>query len=195
MFVTPGWGGNGGSGEGGAVYAADGTQVTAWNLTVAGNLAQEDTGGAGGTAVGGGPGNSGTTGGSLGGGFRNDASSTTAFINTLVSTNTPGGNACGTITLWQTDQRGYVRPNRADIGAYEFGGSVVGPTITVLPTENNLTLSWPVTPTAYRVESVSNLSPPTTWSNVTGVFQTNGGLISIALPITGGQSFYRLINP
>jgi parallel beta-helix repeat protein len=36
------------------------------------------------------------------------------------------------------------------------------------------------------------LSTPLTWISVAGCFQTNGGSISIVLPITGGQKFYRL---
>jgi hypothetical protein len=39
------------------------------------------------------------------------------------------------------------------------------------------------------------LSPPTTWTNVTGLFQINDGSISIVLPMTGAQKFYRLVNP
>jgi alpha-tubulin suppressor-like RCC1 family protein len=71
----------------------------------------------------------------------------------------------------------------------------VGPTVTALSTGNNLTLLWPATATGYRVQSALSLSPPITWSNVTGSFQTNGGSISIVLPFTGAQKFYRLVKP
>ena len=75
------------------------------------------------------------------------------------------------------------------------GTGVVGPTVTALSTGHNLTLLWPDSATGYRVESTLSLSPPLTWSNVAGSFQTNGGSISIVLPIPGGQKFYRLVKP
>src|SRR5206468_2678291 len=58
------------------------------------------------------------------------------------------------------------------------------PIITVLSIGNDLTLVWPTTTAAYRVESTLSLSPSITWTNVTGNFQTNGRSISIVLPIT-----------
>ena len=72
---------------------------------------------------------------------------------------------------------------------------VVGPIITTTVTGNNLTLLWPDTATGFRVQSTLNLSPPTPWIDATAIFQTNGGSISIVLPITGAQKFYRLIKP
>lgn len=74
-------------------------------------------------------------------------------------------------------------------------GQSTAPALTVNSTGNNLTLLWPIGASAYRVESTLSLSPPITWSNVTGTFQTNGGLINIVLPMTGTQKFYRLANP
>ena len=65
------------------------------------------------------------------------------------------------------------------------------PTIT----GSTLTMFWPDTSAGYRIESALSLSPPMAWSNLMGTLQTNGGRISIALPITGTQSFYRLIKP
>ncbi len=74
-------------------------------------------------------------------------------------------------------------------------GPTVTPTVTARSSGNNLTVLWPDSATGYRVESALNLAPPLTWSNVAGSFQTNGGSISIVLPITGGQKFYRLVKP
>ena len=76
-----------------------------------------------------------------------------------------------------------------------IGTRVVDPTVTAFSTGNNLTLLWPDTAMSYQVESTLNLSPPITWSNVAGSFQTNGGSISIVLPINDGKKFYRLVKP
>jgi hypothetical protein len=69
------------------------------------------------------------------------------------------------------------------------------PVVTARSTPNNLTLLWPSSAAAYRLESTSSLSPPITWSNETGPFQTTGESISTVLPITGEQKFFRLIKP
>ncbi|MDA1277415.1 MAG: RCC1 domain-containing protein [Verrucomicrobia bacterium] len=76
-----------------------------------------------------------------------------------------------------------------------LGTAIFGPTVTARLTGNSLTLLWPDSATVYRVESASSLSPPIIWSDVAGSFQTDGGLIRVVLPISGGQKFYRLIKP
>jgi uncharacterized repeat protein (TIGR03803 family) len=112
----------------------------------------------------------------------------------------------GTVVAWGVNGYGQtnVPAGLSGVTAIAAGGDhtvaivgtgVVGPTVTVLSTGNNLTLLWPATATGYRVESALNLTPPITWSNVTGSFQTNGGSISIVLPFTGAQQFYRLVKP
>lgn len=74
-------------------------------------------------------------------------------------------------------------------------GPADAPTITTTSTVNMLTLSWPDSAVQYRVESTSSLTPPVSWSNEAGAFQTTAGVISFALPISGAQRFYRLTNP
>lgn len=74
-------------------------------------------------------------------------------------------------------------------------GSTVPPTVTARSSRNKLTPCWPDPGTGYRVESTPSLLPPINWSNVGGTSQTSGGSISIVLPITGGQKFYRLVTP
>jgi uncharacterized repeat protein (TIGR03803 family) len=112
----------------------------------------------------------------------------------------------GTVVAWGGNSEGEtnVPAGLSGVTAIAAGGyhtvaivgpGVVGPTVTVRSTGNNLTLLWPATATGYRVESALNLTPPITWSNVTGSFQTNGGSISIVLPFTGAQQFYRLVKP
>ena len=85
--------------------------------------------------------------------------------------------------------------DRGWVDELQFVGPTVTPKVTALSSGNDLTLTWPDSATGYRVESALSLSPPTSWSNVAGSFQTNGGSISIVLPITGGQKFYRLVKP
>ncbi len=75
------------------------------------------------------------------------------------------------------------------------GSGVLGPTVTYSSAGNNLTLLWPDTATGYRIESALILTQTVIWNNMIGTFQTNGGSISIVLPMTGSQKFYRLIKP
>lgn len=69
------------------------------------------------------------------------------------------------------------------------------PTITTTSTSSTLTLFWPDTATGYRVESALSFTSTVIWNNLAGTFQTNGGTISIALPVSGTQKFYRLVKP
>ena len=69
------------------------------------------------------------------------------------------------------------------------------PVVNTATSGNLLTLSWSDTAAGYRVESALSLSPPIAWSNVTGTFQTNGGIIGIGLPMIDTQKFYRLTKP
>jgi hypothetical protein len=75
------------------------------------------------------------------------------------------------------------------------GTGAVVPTISTTLTGNNFTLYWTDTATGYRVESSLSLTPIVTWDNVPGTFQTNGGSVSIALPVSGPRKFYRLAKP
>ena len=76
-----------------------------------------------------------------------------------------------------------------------LGTGFVGPTVTSRISGSNLTLLWADSATGYRVESALSLSPPTSWSNVPGTLQTNGGFISMVLPTSGQRQFYRLVKP
>ncbi|MBI3875231.1 MAG: hypothetical protein HY300_04590, partial [Verrucomicrobia bacterium] len=80
-------------------------------------------------------------------------------------------------------------------GAYHTLAIVVGPTVTTTSAANTFTLSWPDTATGFRVESALSLFPPVSWSTESGTFQTNGGFISLGLPMSGTQKFYRLTKP
>ena len=84
-------GGNGGSGFGALCDATGLLCLT--NCTVAVNTAVASSGGAGGSSGGGMGGSSGTNGGAWGG----VKSSGSAFINTLLAANSPGGNTFGAV--------------------------------------------------------------------------------------------------
>jgi hypothetical protein len=85
-------GGNGGNGMGASLYNASGSTFAAENCTVAAGAAVGGTNG----AAGGGsfPGSPGQLGQALGGGLGNRGTFT--LVNSLLSTNTPGGNGNGT---------------------------------------------------------------------------------------------------
>jgi hypothetical protein len=65
----------------------------------------------------------------------------------------------------------------------------------ILPNDGGFILSWPSSATDYRVESTPSLSPPVTWTNVSGPFQTTADSLSIVLPVPDAQKFYRLARP
>ena len=80
-------------------------------------------------------------------------------------------------------------------GGYHSVAISIAPTIATTSANNNLTLAWPDTATGYRVESALSVSPGVSWSTVAGTFQTNGGSISIVLPVGDAQRFFRLTKP
>ena len=56
---------------------------------------------------------------------------------------------------------------------------------------NNVIISWPASATGYGVEENSNLSL-STWYAVSQSAVTNGGQISVTVPASVGNKFYRL---
>ena len=109
----------------------------------------------------------------------------------------------GTVVAWGYNNFGQtsVPAGLSGVVAVAAGGDNTvaligtGPVVTAISIGNNLTLLWPDTATGYRVESALRLTPTVAWNNVTGTFQTNGGSISIVMPMSGPQKFYRLIKP
>lgn len=108
----------------------------------------------------------------------------------------------GTIVAWGLSGNGQtnVPPGLAGVLAVSAGGyhSVAvtsAPLLATSLTGSSLTLLWPDTSGGFRVESALSLSPPVTWGTEPGSLQTNGGSISIVLPISGARKFYRLTKP
>lgn len=74
---------------------------------------------------------------------------------------------------------------------------VAQPALQVSLSGTNLTLSWPQATggAGFALQSASSLGPPAPWSNVVANISENAGLLSITLPATNAQSFFRLKFP
>jgi hypothetical protein len=53
-------------------------------------------------------------------------------------------------------------------------------------------VSWPGTATGFQLQSATNLTAATLWTNVTQTLSTNGGTISVLMPASSGKQFFRL---
>jgi PKD repeat protein len=67
------------------------------------------------------------------------------------------------------------------------------PQLTVSATTTNVVVSWTNSYSCYTLQSASVLSN-NNWSNVSGSFTTNGGIISTTSGLTNGALFFRLIH-
>jgi hypothetical protein len=76
--------------------------------------------------------------------------------------------------------------------AVPTAGSVM---LNIRSSVNSFIISWPVRETALRLESNSNLSTTNAWQNVSQMASTNNGMISITVPATPGNTFFRLRTP
>jgi hypothetical protein len=68
----------------------------------------------------------------------------------------------------------------------------VGPAIQSSFSSGNLNLSWPSSAGDFVLQTATNLAPPVAWSNVVATVTTNGGALSVSLPATNAQRFFRL---
>ncbi len=68
------------------------------------------------------------------------------------------------------------------------------PALTVSESGGQITISWPVPATGYALESQTNLASGG-WISVGDVPTTNGGTLSVVLPASGPQQFFRLKKP
>ncbi len=108
----------------------------------------------------------------------------------------------GTLVVWGLSGNGQtnVPSGLAGVlaisaGAYHSVAVTSAPLLATSKTGGSLTLLWPDTSGGFRVESALNLSPPVTWSTEPGSLQTNGGSISIVVPVSATRKFYRLAKP
>jgi uncharacterized delta-60 repeat protein len=73
-----------------------------------------------------------------------------------------------------------------------FSLAMAAPALGVAATGKNIIISWPETATNYTLQSSSDLSPTASWGFVTNVPGTNASRLSVALPFSQAQQYFRL---
>jgi hypothetical protein len=70
-------------------------------------------------------------------------------------------------------------------------------TLNIVQTNANATISWPLAPAGFQLESATNITPPVTWSPAAAPISidTNENQNLVVLPITSGNQFFRLQRP
>jgi hypothetical protein len=66
------------------------------------------------------------------------------------------------------------------------------PNIEFNISSSSLNLSWPASAADFVLQYAESLSPPILWSNAAVTFTTNSATISVKLPATNTQQFFRL---
>jgi len=70
--------------------------------------------------------------------------------------------------------------------------AVPTPNLSISESGNNLVLSW--ASTLFNLQTASSLATPN-WTQVTQNLSTNNGVVTAAIPASGGQGFFRLQGP
>jgi predicted alpha-1,6-mannanase (GH76 family) len=60
---------------------------------------------------------------------------------------------------------------------------------------NTMSIQWPVWAGNWQLYWATNLTPPVVWSPVTSGIATNGNTLSVSIPVTNADCFYRLSAP
>lgn len=81
--------------------------------------------------------------------------------------------------LWQTQITELITGQQAPALALSLSGT-------------NAAISWPAFASSYQLQSTASLTPPVVWSSVPQTPQTNGSVISVTVPVSGTQEFFRL---
>jgi hypothetical protein len=69
------------------------------------------------------------------------------------------------------------------------------PKLTLIPGRGTATLSWPAAAAQFALQSTANLSSTAAWTNVPNPVVLTNGLITVAIGLTNGPTFYRLAKP
>jgi hypothetical protein len=69
------------------------------------------------------------------------------------------------------------------------------PLLTIVRSNSFAIVSWPDTATGFCLENNNDLSITNGWATAPQTRSTNAGLISVSVPATTGNVFYRLKNP
>jgi hypothetical protein len=67
------------------------------------------------------------------------------------------------------------------------------PPLSIAAVANNVTISWPATPTIYTLQQTASLTPPISWSAVGNSQLLTNGLVIVNLT-AASPSFYRLLQ-
>jgi hypothetical protein len=68
------------------------------------------------------------------------------------------------------------------------------PQLSITLTGTNAMVFWSSSAAGFYLQSTTNLVPPVVWSSVTKTSSTNGSIISVLVPVSDGQQFFRLQN-
>jgi hypothetical protein len=66
------------------------------------------------------------------------------------------------------------------------------PSVSLVRSNAFVIVSWPVTGLNFQLQGTTDLSLPNSWSPVAQPAATNAGRISVTVPTTVGQKFFRL---
>ena len=110
-----------------------------------------------------------------------------------------GGNYSLSGTIGQHDAGQMSGGNFTLDGGFWSLASVVqtpgSPLLTLTVSGNSYILSWPAASTGFRLEVNSNLGNTNSWGTVPQGQSTNSGVISVTVPASAGNNFFRLKNP
>jgi hypothetical protein len=104
-----------------------------------------------------------------------------------LSPDSPARDRGGDIRLVETDQRGFVRFDAPDAGAFEYGSAA---SLGIVAIGNQVIVSWPVSIPPMRPLSTSSLLTPN-WEPVTGAIQI-GSVYAVTNALSDSTRFYRL---
>jgi hypothetical protein len=70
--------------------------------------------------------------------------------------------------------------------------TIAPPQLTLMRNGANVVISWPASVSGYHLFSTTSLNPPVVWSMVAQSAAPNGSQLSLTMPITGTNTFFRL---
>jgi uncharacterized repeat protein (TIGR03803 family) len=121
-----------------------------------------------------------------------DGSGFTTLYHFTATNNVAGTNSDGTHPVGGLIESGGVLFGTASAGGTAGFGTVfslvVPPPLFITQAGMNVILSWPTNVSGFNLQSATNLTPPVTWSAVSGQH-------SVTNPTTGQQKFFRLTRP
>jgi hypothetical protein len=106
-----------------------------------------------------------------------------------LSSNSPARDRNSAELLVNTDQRGYVRVNQPDAGAFEYDVAVE---LQIQAQGSQVVLSWPAVTPQLRLQSSGTLLA-SDWQLMTGAVQS-GSVYVITNAATGSARYYRLVR-